>query len=145
MSFCGWYKIPPDVHSSLFCALTSKEEDKIGSRAAWTEALQRSVTTHSRATKPYLLFEFLKKYKNWKLRLFHATSNLNCFVCRHIVSFLFAPRCTFHCVRTWCAVWECHGLSDIATVMKGAGLCKGSVAHVPVVCPQSGNLSEHQV
>ncbi len=34
-----------DVHSCLFHAITSKEEEIIDSRAAWTEAL-RSVMTH---------------------------------------------------------------------------------------------------
>ncbi len=52
---------------------------------------------------------------------FHTKSNLLCLVCQLVVSFLFAPWCIFHCVRTWCVVWEWHGLSDIATVTKGDG------------------------
>ncbi len=63
-SFRGWNKIHSDDRSCLFHAITSKEEEMIGSHAAWTEALQRSVTTHERATKWYLLFEFCK---NWQL------------------------------------------------------------------------------
>ncbi len=74
-----------------------------------------------RVTKHYLLFEFLTKWQNWKAQsLFHTRSNLLCLVCRHVVSFLFAPGCIFHCVRT-CVVWERHGLLDTATVTKGGG------------------------
>ncbi len=43
---CAVETMPSDVHSCLFRAITSKEEEMIGSCAAWTEALQRSVTTH---------------------------------------------------------------------------------------------------
>ncbi len=41
----GWNKIHFDGHTYLFHA-TSKEEEMIGSHAAWTEALHQSVTTH---------------------------------------------------------------------------------------------------
>ncbi len=44
-SFHSWNKINYNVHSCLFRAL-SKYEKMICSHAAWTEALQRSVTTH---------------------------------------------------------------------------------------------------
>ncbi len=78
------------------------------------------LSCHIRVTKRYLLFEFLTKWQNWKAQsLFHTRSNLLCLVCRHVVSFLFAPGCIFHCVRTWCVVWERHGLLDTATVTKG--------------------------
>ncbi len=75
-----------------------------------------------RSTKLYLLFESLKKRQHFKAEtLFHSGSNLLCLVCRRVFSFLFAPRCIFYCVRTWCVVWERHGLSDIATVTKEGG------------------------
>ncbi len=72
----------------------------------------------------YLLFKKKKYiyiyifYFIFQFDLFHTRSNLLCLVCRHVVSFLFAPRCIFYCVRTWRVVWEGHGLSDIATVTK---------------------------
>ncbi len=43
-------------------------EELIRSRAAWTEALLQSVTTHERATKQYSFFEFLYKkttFESW--------------------------------------------------------------------------------
>ncbi len=51
--------------------------------------------------------------------LYHTKSDLLCLVCRHVVSFLFAPRCIFHYIRTWCVAWKHHGLLDVATVTKG--------------------------
>ncbi len=70
-----------------------------------------------------LLFEFLLKWLNLKAEgpetLFHIRSNLLCLLCRCFVSFLFALRCIFHCVRTWFVVWEQHCLSVMATVTKG--------------------------
>ncbi len=102
----GWNKTLSDVYSCSFRAL-SKYEKTIGSRV-WTEAIQWSVTTHWRATKLYLLFEFLLKWLNLKAEgpetLFHIRRNLLCLLCRCVVSFLFALRCIFHCVRTWCVV-----------------------------------------
>ncbi len=44
ISFRGCNKIPSDVPSCLFCALSSKYEKMIGSWAAWTEALQQGVS-----------------------------------------------------------------------------------------------------
>ncbi len=44
--FHSWNKIPSDVYSCLFRVITSKEEEMISSLAAWTDMLQRSVTTH---------------------------------------------------------------------------------------------------
>ncbi len=62
----------------------------------------------------------LEKWQHFKAEtLFHTRSNLLCLVCRHIVSVLFAPHCIFHCVRTWCVVW------DVATVTKGGGSLRG--------------------
>ncbi len=61
---------PSDVLSCLFCAITSKKEEMISSRAAWTEALQRSVRTYERATKRYSFFWIPLQNDNiWKLRL----------------------------------------------------------------------------
>ncbi len=40
-------------------------------------------------------------------------SSLSC-----VVSFLFALRCIFHCMRTWFVVWEQHCLSVMETVTK---------------------------
>ncbi len=65
-----------------------------------------------RATKLYLIPQKLNKKC-------HTKSNLLCLFCRHIVSFLFATQCIFHCVRTWCVVWKQDGLLNITTVMKG--------------------------
>ncbi len=65
-----------------FCVITSnKEEEMIGSGTAWTEALQRSVTTWSRHTKSapkrHLLFDFLYEVENFKAQtLFHIKSNI---------------------------------------------------------------------
>ncbi len=56
--------------------------------------------------------------------LFHTRSNLLCLLCQCVVSFLFALRCIFHCVRT-CVV---HCMSGIATVTKGgAGFANGQL------------------
>ncbi len=52
--------------------------------------------------------------------LFHTRSNLLGLLCRCVVSFLFALRCIFHCVRT-CVVRERHCLSVMATVTKEGG------------------------
>ncbi len=51
----------------------------------------------------------------------YRPSLLLCLVSLHVVSFLFALRCIFHYVRTWCVAWEQHGLSDIATVTTEGG------------------------
>ncbi len=68
---------------------------------------------------------FFKKLKNLNAEtLFHTRSSLFCLVCRHIVSFLFAPWCIFHCMRTLCVVREQHGLSDIATITKVCGFLR---------------------
>ncbi len=66
---------------------------------------------------------FFKKIKDkiWKLTLCFTPEVTYCLTCWRIVSFFFAPRCIFHCVRTWGVVWERRGLSDIATVTKGGG------------------------
>ncbi len=97
--------------SCLFRVL-SKYEKTISSHAAWTEALQWSVTSR-RVTKCYLLFEILAKWQNSKAQsLFHTRSSLLCLVCRCVFS--------FHCVRT-CVVWERHCLSDTATATRGGG------------------------
>ncbi len=45
MFFRGWNKILSDVHSCLFLTINSKDEEMIVWHAAWTEVLQRSVTT----------------------------------------------------------------------------------------------------
>ncbi len=55
--------------------------------------------------------------------LFHTRSNLLCLLCQCVVSFLFALRCIFHCVRT-CVV---HCMSGIATVTKVGGFCERSI------------------
>ncbi len=118
--FRGWNKTLSDIYSCSFHAL-SKYEKTISSRV-WTEAIQWSVTTHWRATKRYLLFEFLLKWLSLKAEspetLFHIKSNLLCVLCRCVVSFLFAMWCIFHCVRR-CVVWEQHCMSGITTVTKG--------------------------
>ncbi len=116
-SFRGWNKICSDVHPCLFHAITSKEE-MIGSRAAWTVA---TAICHDTLKSHKTVFIVWISYKMTKAdTLFHTKSNLLCLVCRCVVSLLIALRCIFHCVRTWCVVWEWHGLSDIATVDKGA-------------------------
>ncbi len=61
-SFCSWKKIPSDVHSCLFHAITSKEEERIDSCAAWTEALQWSIRGYWRATKQFIVWISLKNY-----------------------------------------------------------------------------------
>ncbi len=66
---------------------------------------------------------FFKKDKIWKLR--------PCFIPKATCCCQF-PLCStilyiFHCVRTWCVVWELHCLSDIATATKEAGFCEGSI------------------
>ncbi len=66
------------------------------------KALQWSVTTCLRATKR---FEFIKNDNLKADHLFHTKSNLLCLLCRCVVSFLFAPRCISHWVRTWCVVF----------------------------------------
>ncbi len=64
----------------------------------------------------FICLNFLHKLPNLKAEtMFHTRSNLLCFVCRRIVSFLFAPQCFFHSVGTWCVVWEHNGLSDKIT------------------------------
>ncbi len=91
-------------------------------------------------------FNFLKKNKK-KLKaenLFHTRSNLLSLVCLHFVSFLFAQRCIFYFVRTWCVVWEWHGLSDIAAVTKDGGFLRS------VIIPQiwsfrSWNCDHHNM
>ncbi len=60
-----------------------------------TEAQKLSVTTHWRATKLYLLFEFLKKWPDLKAEIC-LIPKVTC-----SVSVLFSPWCIFHCVRTW--------------------------------------------
>ncbi len=64
MSYHGLNKIPSNIHLCLCHALTSEYEKMIGLRAALTEVLKQSVTTHYRATKWYLSLEFLK---NWHI------------------------------------------------------------------------------
>ncbi len=95
--FHHWNKTLSDVHSCSFHALSKYE--KIISSHVWTEAIQGSVTTHWRATKQYLLFEFLWKWHNIKAKcpetLFHIRSTLLCLLCQCVVSFLFALRCIF--------------------------------------------------
>ncbi len=73
MSFCGWNKMPPDVHSCLFHAL-SKYEKMIGLHAAWTEVLAQSKSPkfsyaffHIR--HPFLSKCMLRLRKRWKLNL----------------------------------------------------------------------------
>ncbi len=64
-----------------------------------------------------------KKWQNLKAKTsFHSKSNLLCLVCQPVFSFLCAAR-----FFTWCVAWERHGLLDVATVTKGAGLCEGSI------------------
>ncbi len=108
-SFCGWNKIPSDVHSCLFHAITSKEEEMIGSHAAWTEALLRSIKEPQNSI---YCFYFLQNDQIWKLRL--------CFIPKVICSLL--------------------GLSDVATVTKGAGLCGGSIECLVLL----GNTSHYR-
>ncbi len=110
MVFCSWNKILSDVYSCSFHV-----SSKYGNLSRHIEEPQSGI---------YCL-NFLKKCHNWKSEgpetLFHIRSNLLCLVCRCVVSFLFALRCIFHCVRTWCVVWEWHCMSGIATVTKEGG------------------------
>ncbi len=100
-------KIASDVRSCLFCAMTIK-------RKTWWVRMPLELRCYSDLSRHikepqngiYCL-NFLQNEIIWKLRLFHTESNLLCLVCRCVVSFLFAPRCIFHCVRTWCVAWEC--------------------------------------
>ncbi len=55
-----------DIFWCSFCAITSKVEEMIGSRATWTEALQRSVKEPQNGI--YCL-NFLPNFKIWKLTL----------------------------------------------------------------------------
>ncbi len=71
----------------------------------------RSVTTY------IIVWISFKNDQIWKLWL----CNLLSLVCQCVVGVLFAPQCIFHCVRTWCVLWERHGMSDVATVAKGGG------------------------
>ncbi len=135
--FHGWNKIHSDVHSCSFHAL-SKYEKTIGSRAAWPEAIQWSVIKEPQ--NGIYCLNFSKNYKILNLRVL-----IPCFipevtcsvVCRRIVSFLFALQCIFHCMRTWCVVWERYCLSEIATVTVGGWVvaigCERSIAHPHVV------------
>ncbi len=108
MSLCGLNKRPSDVYSCLFHAITSIEEEMIGSCATWTEVLQRSVTHNtltSNKTTFIVWISYLKKSKveNWDFFLPQVTCSVLS------ASFIFAPQCIFHCLRTWCVVWEWHG------------------------------------
>ncbi len=109
--FCGWSKIPSDVYSCLFRALSTYEKT-IGSPVLLELKMKEP-------QNDIYCLNFFKNYKIWNLRVL-IRYLVCCLVCRHIVSFLFALWCMFHCVRrTWCVVWEQHCLSDIATVTKG--------------------------
>ncbi len=73
---------------------------------------------------------FFKNEAEGPETLFHIRSNLLCLLCRCVVSFLFALRYMFYCVRTWCVVWEWHCLSVMATVTKGGRVLRRSIAAI---------------
>ncbi len=60
MSFCGWNKMPPDVHSCLFHAL-SKYKKMIGLYAAWTEVLAQSKSQKFSYAFFHIRYPFLSK------------------------------------------------------------------------------------
>ncbi len=96
----------------FYFELTSKEEEMIGSRATWTECRYSDLSWHIKGPQNSI-------YCLNAEALYHTKSDLLCLVCRHVVSFLFAPRCIFHYIRIWCVAWKHHGLLNVATVTKG--------------------------
>ncbi len=99
-------KIPSDVHSCLFCTITSRgRDDRFTCHLNWgaTAICHITLKSHKRV---FIVSNFYKMKKNLIQRQFYTKSNLLCLVCRHIISFLFAQRCIFH-VRTW---FDHHGL-----------------------------------
>ncbi len=61
MSFRSWNKIPSDVHSGLFRAITSKEEEMNGSRSAWTAAICHSILKSHK-----IIFLVWISFKKWQ-------------------------------------------------------------------------------
>jgi len=119
-SFQGWKKIPSGVHSCLFHAISSKKL-LVHMPLNWGATVICNDTFKSHKTEFFDWATINKKmatFKSW-----HFVSYLNSYP----VSLLFGPQCSFHCVRKWCVAWKQHGLLDIATIMKGQGLCEGSV------------------
>ncbi len=96
--FHGWNKIPSDVHSCLFRAL-SKCDKMIGSHAPLE--LRQFVKTH----EMLFIVWFLKNVQIWELRQLFHTRPVTCSVLSVcMLSVSSAPRCIFHCVRTLCSV-----------------------------------------
>ncbi len=117
--FPSWNKIRSDVHSCSFRALY----EKIGSCATLTEAIQWSVIKEPQ-NNVYCL-NFYKNDKIWKLKVMRPCfiQEVTCSVLSVCVLSVYSLLChvLFHCVRTWCVVWEQHCLSEIATVNKDGG------------------------
>ncbi len=122
-SFHSWNKIPSDFHSCLFCAITSKMEETIGSHVAWTEAFQWSVTSHKKSNKTVFIVWISLKMTICKLRI--------CFILKVTCSFMSVGTLAVYSLlcdvffTVWEHVaWERHGLSNVATVTKGVGFLR---------------------
>ncbi len=105
-SFSGWNKIPSDVPSCLFCAITSKEEEMIIYHTL------KSLKTI------FIVWISLKNVKIWKLR--------PCFTPEVTWSVLSVSTLSVSSLlrdvlfTAWeHDVWNESGMSDIATVTKG--------------------------
>ncbi len=106
-----------DVHPCLFHVLNKYEKTNGSFRLRWgnTVIFYDTLKSHNM----YLLFEFLKNDQIWKLTpCFIPQVTFSLLSVRVLSVFSFTSWCIFHCVRTWCVVWEGHCLSNIATVTK---------------------------
>ncbi len=91
--------------------------------ATLTEAIQWSVIKEPQ-NNVYCL-NFYKNDKIWKLKVMRPCfiQEVTCSVLSVCVLSVYSLLChvLFHCVRTWCVVWEQHCLLEIATVNKDGG------------------------
>ncbi len=98
--------------SFMFLKLTSKEEEMIGWRAAWTEERYSNLPRHLKEPQNGInCLNFLKKMTIWKLRLcFIPKVTCSVLVSWSVVSFLLLRRCIFHCVEKH-DVWRESGMA----------------------------------